>query len=89
MQEEVAGGGLQMLAIPLQDASWKTNVSNGEMWRSSSVGFAPGSVREVCFDSCNSSSLIPLQVLGVMVCIPGLMISDLQEWLMEGIEKLL
>lgn len=46
----------------------------GEMCHGSSVvGWAPGKVREVCFDSCNSSSLIPLQVLGVMVHTEGVM----------------
>lgn len=58
----------------------KTNVSYviaGEMWHNSSAGCASGNVREVCFDSCNSSSLIPLRVLGVMVCIQCLVSSDL------------
>lgn len=61
----------------------ETNIScviAGEMWHSRSVGLAPVNVREVCFDSCNSSSLIPYQVLGVMVCIRCFIISDLQGW---------
>lgn len=66
----------------------KTNVSyfiDREMWHSGSVGFA--NVREVCFDSWNSSGLSPLRVLGVMVCIHYLVISDMQERLMMGTEK--
>lgn len=81
MQGEVAGVGIRFL---------KTSVScviAGEMWHSSSVGCAAGNVKEVWFDSCSSSSLIPLQVLGVMVCKQCLMISALQGWLMVGIQK--
>lgn len=65
--------GIQMLF--LRGALPENNVIAGEMWHSSSVGCAPSNVREVCFDSCSSSSLIPLQVLGVMVCTRRLMIS--------------
>lgn len=47
---------------------------------------AAGNVRKGCSDSCNSSSLISLQVLGVMVCIQRLaLLRDVQGWMMIGV----
>lgn len=39
----------------------------GEIWHSSSVGCDSDDMKKACSDSCNSSSLISRQVLGVMV----------------------
>lgn len=49
---------------------------------------AAGNVWKGCSDSCNSSSLIPLQVLGVMVCIQRLaLLRDVQGWMMIGVSR--
>lgn len=89
MQKEVAGVGIQMFFLRgmlprnkyfICHCRWNVAPSlNG--------GCPPGNVREVCFDSCNTSSLIPQWVLGVMVCIQCFVISDLQGWPGVGVKR--
>lgn len=89
MQGEVAGVGIQMLFLDRtlpENKMFHTSlpVNCGTV---AQRGCAPGNVREACFDSCNSSSLIPHQVLRVMVCIQRLALSDVQGWLMVGVKR--
>lgn len=61
MQEDVAGVGMQMLLLC---RTLPENQSFTCHCRWNVAQSAPCNVRGACFDSCNSSSLIPLQVLG-------------------------
>lgn len=89
MQKEVAGVGIQMFVLcgMLPRNKYFICHCRWNVAPSLNGGCPPGNVREVCFDSCNTSSLIPQWVLGVMVCIQCFVISDFQGWPGVGVKR--